>query len=141
MPFLKSCIIALLMCLSGWLEQDSSCPTCRLMLPSSFNDDAISNAPRGPVTHFFYFDGPRIAQWLPSFSVEFTHGGFPRHFARNERAEMVRLFQDSAERFPTFVQKELTWFLFREKAKVSDRDDSSERRLKRALALFTSEAF
>uniref|UniRef100_A0A915ACK0 Autocrine motility factor receptor n=1 Tax=Parascaris univalens TaxID=6257 RepID=A0A915ACK0_PARUN len=101
-------------CLSGWLEQDSSCPTCRLMLPSSFNDDAISNAPRGPVTHFFYFDGPRIAQWLPSFSVEFTHGGFPRHFARNERfsasenSQLNSMAEQVHEMFPQ-VELSLIW--------------------------------
>ncbi|KHN77840.1 E3 ubiquitin-protein ligase AMFR [Toxocara canis] len=93
-------------CLIGWLEQDSSCPTCRLMLPSSFNDDAFANAPRGPVTHFFYFDGPRIAEWLPSFSFEFTHGGIPRHFPRNERfvgsenSQLSSMAEQVREMFP-----------------------------------------
>ncbi|KAG8510040.1 E3 ubiquitin-protein ligase AMFR [Galemys pyrenaicus] len=79
-------------CLRSWLEQDTSCPTCRMSLHI-----ADSNRPREdhrgenldenlvPVAaaegrprlnqhnHFFHFDGSRIASWLPSFSVEVTH--------------------------------------------------------------------
>lgn len=74
-------------CLRSWLEQDSSCPTCRTTLSESNEGrnagptgataniaDAIV-APPNPATtnHFFHFDGSRYVSWLPSFSVEVTH--------------------------------------------------------------------
>ncbi|KAG5894686.1 hypothetical protein JTB14_034734 [Gonioctena quinquepunctata] len=70
-------------CLLSWLEQDTSCPTCRLALniqnPSSVNQeppelqaDTQENT-RRPFNHFFHFDGSRYVSWLPSFSVEVSH--------------------------------------------------------------------
>ncbi|XP_074601473.1 E3 ubiquitin-protein ligase AMFR-like isoform X2 [Brevipalpus obovatus] len=73
-------------CLRSWLEQDTSCPTCRTSLkhrteedpPDDSNlnnqvdrerDNARPNAGR---TNFFHFDGSRYASWLPSVSVEVT---------------------------------------------------------------------
>ncbi|XP_060601154.1 E3 ubiquitin-protein ligase AMFR-like [Ruditapes philippinarum] len=77
-------------CLRSWLEQDTSCPTCRLSLnerPTGV--DPNGNIPDRPVlnanippantpgnmmtNHFFHFDGSRYVSWLPSFSVEVTH--------------------------------------------------------------------
>ncbi|XP_031341179.1 E3 ubiquitin-protein ligase AMFR-like isoform X2 [Photinus pyralis] len=68
------------MCLQSWLEQDKSCPTCRLALnienPSDNRPESPEiqhNAPqpaRRPLNHFFHFDGSRYVSWLPSFSVE-----------------------------------------------------------------------
>uniref|UniRef100_A0A4W3H8S6 E3 ubiquitin-protein ligase AMFR n=1 Tax=Callorhinchus milii TaxID=7868 RepID=A0A4W3H8S6_CALMI len=79
-------------CLRSWLEQDTSCPTCRMSL--NINEDSRAGEPRQrdnlnenigavPVVegrphinqhnHFFHFDGSRIASWLPSFSVEVMH--------------------------------------------------------------------
>lgn len=85
-------------CLRSWLEQDTSCPTCRKSLagPGEDSQDATNNqdtpvnnllpgplaGPAAPpddqpnrttTNHFFHFDGSRYVSWLPSFSVEVTH--------------------------------------------------------------------
>ncbi|XP_022620343.1 E3 ubiquitin-protein ligase AMFR-like [Seriola dumerili] len=77
-------------CLRSWLEQDTSCPTCRMSLnigdggegrvEREIREAAPDNVAPGPaadarphlnqLNHFFHFDGSRIASWLPSFSVE-----------------------------------------------------------------------
>ena len=78
-------------CLRSWLEQDTSCPTCRTSLKNR-NEDEEENPDRigntgerngretnnrgvgngGRTNHFFHFDGSRYASWLPSVSVEVT---------------------------------------------------------------------
>lgn len=68
-------------CLQSWLEQDTSCPTCRLALSMQANHR--ENTPEMPPesqtparrndNHFFHFDGSRYVSWLPSFSVEVSH--------------------------------------------------------------------
>lgn len=74
-------------CLRSWLEQDTSCPTCRQSLndrpttgpsnnlPADHGDGHTQQAPGTNQTtnHFFHFDGSRYVSWLPSFSVEVTH--------------------------------------------------------------------
>ncbi|XP_052251704.1 E3 ubiquitin-protein ligase AMFR-like isoform X2 [Dreissena polymorpha] len=76
-------------CLRSWLEQDTSCPTCRQSLSDrpavdpngNISDRVIDNeAGAQPpqlgnqtTNHFFHFDGSRYVSWLPSFSVEVTH--------------------------------------------------------------------
>lgn len=79
-------------CLLSWLEQDTSCPTCRMSLSEGpqgdpngnvpdETGDARPNVPHPPhppanpqtTNHFFHFDGSRYVSWLPSFSVEVTH--------------------------------------------------------------------
>ncbi|XP_064436706.1 E3 ubiquitin-protein ligase AMFR isoform X1 [Mirounga angustirostris] len=79
-------------CLRSWLEQDTSCPTCRMSLNIADNNRvredqqgdnldenlvpvaAAEGRPRlNQHNHFFHFDGSRIASWLPSFSVEVMH--------------------------------------------------------------------
>ncbi|XP_034445161.1 autocrine motility factor receptor a isoform X1 [Hippoglossus hippoglossus] len=75
-------------CLRSWLEQDTSCPTCRMSLdigeggevPVETREAVPDNMAAGAggdtrphlnqLNHFFHFDGSRIASWLPSFSVE-----------------------------------------------------------------------
>ncbi|XP_070763731.1 E3 ubiquitin-protein ligase AMFR [Enoplosus armatus] len=77
-------------CLRSWLEQDTSCPTCRMSLnigeggeghmETETREAGADNMVPAPVVdtqphlnqlnHFFHFDGSRIASWLPSFSVE-----------------------------------------------------------------------
>ncbi|XP_068896487.1 E3 ubiquitin-protein ligase AMFR-like isoform X1 [Tenebrio molitor] len=75
-------------CLLSWLEQDTSCPTCRLSLniqnPSTTRIDPPElqvDAPqpqRRQLNHFFHFDGSRYVSWLPSFSVEVSHAQLMR---------------------------------------------------------------
>ncbi|XP_044264792.1 E3 ubiquitin-protein ligase AMFR-like [Tribolium madens] len=75
-------------CLLSWLEQDTSCPTCRLALniqtPSTSRIDPPDlqvDAPqpqRRQLNHFFHFDGSRYVSWLPSFSVEVSHAQLMR---------------------------------------------------------------
>ncbi|VDN50053.1 unnamed protein product [Dracunculus medinensis] len=63
-------------CLRNWLEQDSSCPTCRFALSSAENiqgSQPLAAAIPQPFNHIFHFDGTRYARWLPSFSVELSH--------------------------------------------------------------------
>lgn len=69
-------------CLQSWLEQDTSCPTCRLALSMQANHrenaPEIPPEPQTPTrrngNHFFLFlDGSRYVSWLPSFSVEVSH--------------------------------------------------------------------
>ncbi|KAG7202775.1 hypothetical protein KM043_009943 [Ampulex compressa] len=68
-------------CLQSWLEQDTSCPTCRLVLSMQANHrESTPEMPPEPQTparrndnHFFHFDGSRYVSWLPSFSVEVSH--------------------------------------------------------------------
>ncbi|XP_075217493.1 E3 ubiquitin-protein ligase AMFR-like [Lycorma delicatula] len=78
-------------CLQSWLEQDTSCPTCRLALSiHSLNsqrnielNEPANLAPNRPrPNHFFHFDGSRYVSWLPSFSVEVTH----TQLLRNDQA-------------------------------------------------------
>uniref|UniRef100_A0A914W2U4 Autocrine motility factor receptor n=2 Tax=Plectus sambesii TaxID=2011161 RepID=A0A914W2U4_9BILA len=76
-------------CLRGWLEQDTSCPTCRMALAvggqpvrddhhvvpdaAGVDLDFTEQANSRRFNHFFHFDGRRYARWLPSFSVEVSH--------------------------------------------------------------------
>jgi len=69
-------------CLQSWLEQDTSCPTCRLGLSMQANHrENTLEIPPDPQTptrrnsnHFFLFlDASRYVSWLPSFSVEVSH--------------------------------------------------------------------
>ncbi|XP_037047451.1 E3 ubiquitin-protein ligase AMFR-like isoform X2 [Bradysia coprophila] len=70
-------------CLQSWLEQDTSCPTCRLGLsvqphvshahPNIDRIDEPENTGRATNNHFFHFNGSRYVSWLPNFSVEVTH--------------------------------------------------------------------
>lgn len=70
-------------CLQSWLEQDTSCPTCRLGLsiqnnthhtnPSEIRIDDAEPPTRAANNHFFHFNGSRYVSWLPNFSVEVTH--------------------------------------------------------------------
>uniref|UniRef100_A0A8P4GQV0 Autocrine motility factor receptor a n=1 Tax=Dicentrarchus labrax TaxID=13489 RepID=A0A8P4GQV0_DICLA len=74
-------------CLRSWLEQDTSCPTCRMSLnigeggeTRETREAAADNMAAGSevdarphlnqLHHFFHFDGETVNHWLPSFSVE-----------------------------------------------------------------------
>lgn len=84
-------------CLQSWLEQDTSCPTCRLALSVQsstrlppnrqpnidFDDEQLTGVganaapgagnPLGRTNHFFRFNGQRYISWLPNFSVEVSN--------------------------------------------------------------------
>ena len=86
-------------CLQSWLEQDTSCPTCRLALsvqnsqpqpnrPNTLNLDELDQIAGATVNnatgagagiggvrnnHFFHFNGSRYVSWLPNFSVEVSN--------------------------------------------------------------------
>ncbi|XP_031572346.1 E3 ubiquitin-protein ligase AMFR-like isoform X3 [Actinia tenebrosa] len=72
-------------CLRSWLENDTSCPTCRQSLADDLQpeNNQENEQPRGMAAfmmghairrnHFFHFDGTQIASWFPSFSVEVVH--------------------------------------------------------------------
>ncbi|CAG9854032.1 unnamed protein product [Phyllotreta striolata] len=88
-------------CLLSWLEQDTSCPTCRMTLniqnpsvanmePPELQTDPQENT-RRPFNHFFHFDGSRYVSWLPSFSVEVSHVQAIRqnHMATNSQLDAM----------------------------------------------------
>uniref|UniRef100_H2Y5L2 RING-type domain-containing protein n=1 Tax=Ciona savignyi TaxID=51511 RepID=H2Y5L2_CIOSA len=114
-------------CLRSWLEQDTTCPTCRKQLdirntirrdrparlvPDGLNDPrAVLNPTVGVVqhrNHFWHFDGPRFASWLPSFSVEVTSltttTGMPTNQPSNSQLDtMVREVHDIFPQVPLQV--------------------------------------
>ncbi|XP_047219683.1 E3 ubiquitin-protein ligase AMFR-like [Girardinichthys multiradiatus] len=108
-------------CLRSWLEQDTSCPTCRTSL--NINGDGVpgrnqqqgagleDNAgPVGPApearphinqhNHFFHFDGSRIASWLPSFSVEVMHTTNILGMAQANNSQLMGMAHQIQEMFP-----------------------------------------
>ncbi|EDO34524.1 predicted protein, partial [Nematostella vectensis] len=69
-------------CLRAWLENDTSCPTCRKSLAEDLQPEEEEERSRGMAAfmtgrdirrNHFHFDGTRIASWFPSFSVEVVH--------------------------------------------------------------------
>ncbi|VDM91464.1 unnamed protein product [Litomosoides sigmodontis] len=99
-------------CLQSWLEQDSSCPTCRLALPSSSNSAVTEDTQERlraptmqPFSHVFHFSGTRYARWLPSFSVELSHNVTPDFFNRNRfgsatNSQLISSAEQIREMFP-----------------------------------------
>lgn len=82
-------------CLRSWLEQDTTCPTCRMTLTDRErgnlsaavvhrntllgvlgHDGTQPRTPNQTTNHFFHFDGSRYVSWLPSFSVEVSHTSY-----------------------------------------------------------------
>ncbi|XP_018420377.1 PREDICTED: E3 ubiquitin-protein ligase AMFR isoform X1 [Nanorana parkeri] len=106
-------------CLRSWLEQDTSCPTCRMSL-----NMADGSRPRGvqqqdnieqnmiPITvtegrprlnhhnHFFHFDGSRFASWLPSFSVEVMHTTNILGIAQASNSQLNAMARQVLDMFP-----------------------------------------
>uniref|UniRef100_A0AAX7SIV1 E3 ubiquitin-protein ligase AMFR n=1 Tax=Astatotilapia calliptera TaxID=8154 RepID=A0AAX7SIV1_ASTCA len=108
-------------CLRSWLEQDTSCPTCRKSLNIN-GDGGQARSPQqgggledniGPVgappdarphinqhNHFFHFDGSRIASWLPSFSVEVMHTTNILGIAQANNSQLMAMAHQIQEMFP-----------------------------------------
>jgi autocrine motility factor receptor len=73
-------------CLRSWLEQDTSCPTCRVSLGDSQRQPEQNNlaqemqrqTQQPPMENsrnsVWEFDGTRLASWLPVLSVEVVRG-------------------------------------------------------------------
>ncbi|GAA6093211.1 autocrine motility factor receptor a [Tachysurus ichikawai] len=106
-------------CLRSWLEQDTSCPTCRTSLNINEGvrerevgqrapaDDNMAAAPGNDVrphlnqhNHFFHFDGSRIASWLPSFSVEVMHTTNILSIAQVNNSQLSTMAHQIQEMFP-----------------------------------------
>ncbi|XP_013859993.1 E3 ubiquitin-protein ligase AMFR isoform X2 [Austrofundulus limnaeus] len=108
-------------CLRSWLEQDTSCPTCRTSL--NINGDGVqvrgqqqgggledNIGPAGAApdarphinqhNHFFHFDGSRIASWLPSFSVEVMHTTNILGIAQANNSQLTAMAHQIQEMFP-----------------------------------------
>lgn len=108
-------------CLRSWLEQDTSCPTCRTSL--NINSDSVqprdqqqgagleinTGAVGAPTdarphinqhNHFFHFDGSRIASWLPSFSVEVMHTTNILGIAQANNSQLTAMAHQIQEMFP-----------------------------------------
>uniref|UniRef100_H9GCJ0 E3 ubiquitin-protein ligase AMFR n=1 Tax=Anolis carolinensis TaxID=28377 RepID=H9GCJ0_ANOCA len=106
-------------CLRSWLEQDTSCPTCRMSLNITDTHQAREDHQRenmdenlAPVAvaegrthlnqhnHFFHFDGSRIASWLPSFSVEVMHTTNILGIAQASNSQLNAMAHQIQEMFP-----------------------------------------
>ncbi|XP_062997381.1 E3 ubiquitin-protein ligase AMFR isoform X2 [Elgaria multicarinata webbii] len=106
-------------CLRSWLEQDTSCPTCRMSLNITDSHRAREDHQRenldenlAPVAvvegrphlnqhnHFFHFDGSRIASWLPSFSVEVMHTTNILGIAQASNSQLNAMAHQIQEMFP-----------------------------------------
>lgn len=79
-------------CLRSWLEQDTSCPTCRKSL-RNHQIESPRDIPPAPAQNQFnfvlrtsriHFDGPRYARWLPSVQVEVTRPVNPLNRFNNQ---------------------------------------------------------
>ncbi|UJR37573.1 hypothetical protein I4U23_030274 [Adineta vaga] len=103
-------------CLRSWLEQDTSCPICRLSLQEDTPQPTNTNTPRLGATnhdlpinndqrrgrnHLFRFDGHRYSSWLPSFSIVINHN-FPFRFgrARLTGVQLTSMAQSIQQIFP-----------------------------------------
>ncbi|XP_044048254.1 E3 ubiquitin-protein ligase AMFR-like [Siniperca chuatsi] len=104
-------------CLRSWLEQDTSCPTCRMSLnigerhvERETREATADNVAAGPgvdtqphlnqLNHFFHFDGSRIASWLPSFSVEVMATANFLGVAPTNPSQINTMAQQIQEMFP-----------------------------------------
>ncbi|XP_025407961.1 E3 ubiquitin-protein ligase AMFR-like [Sipha flava] len=100
-------------CLQSWMEQEPSCPTCRLSLTLGHNQNLPMNSTNnvgqdtlGTHTHiphhFFHFDGSRYLSWLPSFSVEVTHS-LTRPATQLHTSQLETMARQVLQMFPYFT--------------------------------------
>jgi autocrine motility factor receptor len=99
-------------CLRSWLEQDTTCPICRLSLHEDNTQSNWSvlantqnlianNGQRRNRNHLFRFNGNRYSSWLPSFSIEINHN-FPFRLgrARLNDVQLTSMAQSVQQIFP-----------------------------------------
>ncbi|VDD85774.1 unnamed protein product [Enterobius vermicularis] len=100
-------------CLRSWLEQDSSCPTCRLVLAASTDTSrALPNTSARRVNHVFRFDGTRYSTWLPRFSFELLHSAGSHSFQRNrvpafDTSQLNSMVTQVHEMFPQLAMESI----------------------------------
>lgn len=111
-------------CLRSWLEQDTSCPTCRHSLRHR-DEEMADGGPDGAdgevgrglfgnantirfTNHFFHFDGSRYARWLPTVSVEVTRPNVININASLNRNDFPPDF--SQQQLEYMGQQVLEWF-------------------------------
>ncbi|OCT82272.1 hypothetical protein XELAEV_18024792mg [Xenopus laevis] len=106
-------------CLRSWLEQDTSCPTCRMSLNMSDGTRTRTEQQRDNIdqnviplavtegrprlnhhNHFFHFDGSRFASWLPSFSVEVMHTTNLLGLAQASNSQLNAMARQVQDMFP-----------------------------------------
>lgn len=105
-------------CLQSWMEQEPSCPTCRLSLTLGHNQSMLMNSTNnvGQDTlgthvhtphHFFHFDGSRYLSWLPSFSVEVTHSLRPpaQFTPQLHTSQLETMARQVLQLFPYFTMR------------------------------------
>lgn len=106
-------------CLQLWLEQDTSCPTCRYILNVNGSNVRRSAGPRQTRSttvriganatnginhqHFFHFDGSRYVSWLPSFSVQVLSTVSGGEMDDPQVESMARQIQQIFPHYPTNV--------------------------------------
>ncbi|XP_017877816.1 E3 ubiquitin-protein ligase AMFR-like [Ceratina calcarata] len=99
-------------CLQSWLEQDTSCPTCRLTLTMQPTHREIaqelpteSETPeRRTENHFFHFDGSRYVAWLPRFSLAVSP---PRRDGIDNNSQMDAMIRQVQQLFPHFPRNQI----------------------------------
>ncbi|XP_044744606.1 E3 ubiquitin-protein ligase AMFR-like isoform X2 [Coccinella septempunctata] len=105
-------------CLLSWLEQDTTCPTCRMALNIQNPAVARIESPdlqmdppqivRRQLNHFFHFDGSRYVSWLPSFSVEVSHAQLVRQETMASNSQLDAMARQVQELFPNMPMSVIT---------------------------------
>ncbi|RNA42947.1 E3 ubiquitin- ligase AMFR-like [Brachionus plicatilis] len=97
-------------CLRSWLEQDTSCPTCRKSLQEN-KDPVQTDGQNGARTttrqarsrNLFQFNGSRYFRWLPNFSLQvISQNDLFSNFMRNQTIDSERLNEMTNQVFQMF---------------------------------------
>lgn len=105
-------------CLRSWLEQDTSCPTCRKALSDSIerdfsgnindlgqndilNREAADNS-ANQRNQFYHFEGSHYASWLPNFLLEVSHHEVSsnRQVTADDRLQIENMAHQIQQMFP-----------------------------------------
>ncbi|CAB1436596.1 unnamed protein product [Pleuronectes platessa] len=106
-------------CLRSWLEQDTSCPTCRMSLDigggggvpvetrEAVPDNMAAARPHlNQINHLFHFDGSRVARWLSVELMATTN--FLLGIAPTTPSQINAMGQPIQEMFPHVPDLEVT---------------------------------